>query len=61
MQAFDTGSVSDFTYGAEIRKVNMSRGNRAGNNAFIEEPKIDQITFRDYIRSDYFIDRLLTM
>ncbi len=39
----------------------MSRGNRTGNNAFVEEPKIDQTTFRKYIQSEYFIERMLKM
>jgi hypothetical protein len=51
LQSFDTGEVSDHTYGMQIRKVNVSRGNRKGNNAFLEEPKIEQNTFRSYLRT----------
>jgi hypothetical protein len=33
--------VSEATYGVEVRKVNMSRGNKMGNNAFLEEKPVE--------------------
>ena len=35
---YDTGEVGKMAFGFKIRKVQMMRGNRQGNNAFIEEP-----------------------
>ena len=36
---FDTGEVGDLAFGFKTRKVNMMRGNRQGNNAFLEDSK----------------------
>ena len=36
---FETGQVSEMAFGYKVKKVNMSRGNRQGNNAFLEDPK----------------------
>ena len=35
---FETGEVSDITFGVKVRKVQMMRGGRQGNNAFVEDP-----------------------
>ncbi len=35
---FETGEVSDMTFGVKVRKVQMMRGGRQGNNAFVEDP-----------------------
>lgn len=35
---FDTGEVNELAFGTKVRKVQMMRGNRQGNNAFMEEP-----------------------
>ncbi len=36
MQFIDSGMVSHMAYGARVRKVEMTRGNRQGNNAFLQ-------------------------
>lgn len=36
----DSGNVSNMAYGARIRKVQMTRGNRQGNNAFIDQKQV---------------------
>eukprot|EP01113_Clastostelium_recurvatum_P021438 TRINITY_DN2540_c0_g1_i2.p1 TRINITY_DN2540_c0_g1~~TRINITY_DN2540_c0_g1_i2.p1 ORF type:complete len:2019 (-),score=594.67 TRINITY_DN2540_c0_g1_i2:668-6724(-) len=33
----DTGSYSQYTYGHRVRQLNMSRGGKEGNNAFMED------------------------
>lgn len=48
LEKFDTGSVSDMAYGVEVRKVFTARGNRAGNEAFLQETKIEETSFRAY-------------
>jgi len=35
---FDTGEVGKLAFGVKVRKVNIMRGNRQGNNAFLEDP-----------------------
>ena len=36
LHQINTGNVSSKAYGVKIRAVNMTRGNRQGNNAFVE-------------------------
>jgi hypothetical protein len=36
MNFIDSGRVSHMAYGAHVRSVQMTRGNRQGNNAFLE-------------------------
>ena len=36
---FDTGQVSDRAFGTRVRKVEMMRGGRQGNNAFMQDIK----------------------
>ena len=36
MSFIDSGMVSHMAYGARVRKVEMTRGNRQGNNAFLQ-------------------------
>ena len=49
------------TYGTEVRKVLVSRGNRAGNNAFLEDSPIEENSFRSYLSNEYFKERLVHM
>lgn len=42
-------------YGARIRKVQMSRGNRQGNNAFLEYHDNNQYSPVHYVNSDTFM------
>jgi len=37
IQYLDSGSVSDMAFGVRVRKVQMARGNRQGNNAFLQK------------------------
>lgn len=39
MSKFDTGQVSDRAFGTRVRKVEMMRGGRQGNNAFMQDIK----------------------
>ena len=39
-------------FGVKVRKVNMMRGNRQGNNAFLEDPVQDKQTPSDVLLSD---------
>jgi hypothetical protein len=55
LEIIDTGMVSDNTYGTEIRKVNVSRGNRMGNNAFLEDRQVASNTFRNYFTDELFL------
>lgn len=59
LEAFETGMVSQEVYGTEVRKVNVSRGNRKGNNAFLEENVVAETSFRLYLQNEYFRDRML--
>lgn len=36
--SFETGEVGQMAFGYKVRKVQMMRGNRQGNNAFTEDP-----------------------
>lgn len=36
MNFIDSGRVSHMAYGAHVRAVEMTRGNRQGNNAFLD-------------------------
>jgi len=36
LNVIETGRVSNMAYGAHVRSVQMTRGNRQGNNAFLE-------------------------
>ena len=38
IEKFETGEVSNMAFGVKVRKVQMMRGNRQGNNAFLEDP-----------------------
>ncbi|CDW74196.1 ankyrin repeat-containing protein [Stylonychia lemnae] len=61
LKEFDTGSVSNQAYGVEIRKVNMSRGNKLGNNAFLQETVVEENGFQEYLQNEYFIERMVLM
>lgn len=39
MQIVETGKVSHMAYGTAVRAVAMTRGNRQGNNAFLQDPE----------------------
>jgi len=57
MNFIDSGMVSHMAYGARVRRVEMTRGNRQGNNAFLQyednyhrNPQ-HQITDQSFIRN----------
>jgi len=47
----ETGQVSEMAYGVRIRKVQMTRGNRQGNNAFLEGYDMGTYDPRQYIQN----------
>ena len=46
---FDTGEVGQMAFGCKVKKVQMMRGNRQGNNAFLEDPKHEYQTPTEYL------------
>lgn len=59
MSFVDTGSVSHMAYGARIRKVQQGRGNRQGNNAFLEYHDNNMKNPVYYVQNEYFIKRMM--
>jgi hypothetical protein len=59
MNFVDSGMVSHMAYGARVRRVQMTRGNRQGNNTFLEYPDNNQKNPVYYITDEYFIKRML--
>ena len=55
----DTGNVSHMAYGARIRKVQMTRGNRQGNNAFLDYQDNRQ-TPLNYANNETFLKFIFT-
>ena len=55
---FETGEVGDMAFGVKVRKVNMMRGNRQGNNAFLEDPTHEHQTPIEYLlNSEFCLDK----
>lgn len=48
----DTGSVSHMAYGAEVRRVEQTRGNRQGNQAFYFDALHPQVPAIAYTSQD---------
>lgn len=46
---FDTGEMGEMAFGFKARKVNMMRGNRQGNNAFLEDLNNEHKTPCEYL------------
>jgi ankyrin repeat protein len=59
MNFIETGMVSHMAYGARVRKVNMTRGNRQGNNAFLQYEDNYERNPVNYITDEDFISRVL--
>jgi hypothetical protein len=59
MSFIDSGMVDKMAYGARVRKVQMTRGNRQGNNAFLEY--VDNPTKNPvyYVQDDHFLRRMI--
>ncbi|CDW79015.1 nad(+) adp-ribosyltransferase-3 [Stylonychia lemnae] len=51
---FETGEVGQMAFGYKVRKVQMMRGNRQGNNAFTEDPTHEYQTPLDYLLNDQY-------
>jgi hypothetical protein len=59
MSFIDSGMVSNMAYGRRVRKVEMTRGNRQGNNAFLEYEDNDNRNPVDFITDENFIRNIL--
>lgn len=58
---FETGEVGEMAFGVKVRKVNMMRGNRQGNNAFLEDPLHEHQTPIDYLlNNEYCLEKAFT-
>jgi len=54
IEKFNTGEIGQMAFGVKVRKVNMMRGNRQGNNAFIEDSKHEHLTPVDYLINNVY-------
>lgn len=64
LQKIQTGNVSHKAYGARIRAVEMTRGNRQGNNAFVaiqQVPHVPPTLMNDYYASNQRVLRDLSV
>jgi hypothetical protein len=59
MQFIETGMVSNMAYGTRVRRVEMTRGNRQGNNAFLQYQDNHQVSPINYLTSEEFIEEIL--
>lgn len=59
MNTIESGMVSHMAYGARVRKVEMTRGNRQGNNAFLQYEDNYQRNPHQQITDESFIRRIL--
>ncbi len=59
MSFIDSGMVGHMAYGTRVRKVQMTRGNRQGNNAFLEYEDNPQSNPVHYCNDDKFLRRML--
>ena len=59
MDVVDTGMVSHMAYGTRVRKVQATRGNRQGNNAFMEYEDNQVGSPVDYSVSEDFLRRVM--
>jgi hypothetical protein len=59
MNFIDSGMVSHMAYGARVRKVEMTRGNRQGNNAFLQYSDNDHKNPVNYVTDEEFMIKML--
>lgn len=59
MQTIDSGMVSHMAYGARVRRVEMTRGNRQGNNAFLQYEDNYTKNPVQYVTNEEFMRRML--
>ena len=55
----DTGQVSQFAYGHRVKKVQMMKGNKQGNNALVLYKDNKKLNPQDYICENFFILKIL--
>ena len=60
LQKIDTGFNDKFAYGVATRKVNVSRGGRQGNNAFVEDAALNSSNSLDEKHVIYFLSSSAT-
>lgn len=59
MSFVDSGMVSNMAYGTRVRRVQMTRGNRQGNNAFMEYTDEQTKNLLSYVSSEQFLRGML--
>lgn len=59
MNTIDSGMVSHMAYGARVRRVEMTRGNRQGNNAFLQYTDNYNKNPVQYVTDESFMRRML--
>ena len=59
MDKVDTGMCSERTFGFKVAAVQMSRGNKQGNNAFIQDVISKESNIHNYVKGNQFIENLL--
>jgi hypothetical protein len=59
MNTIDSGMVSHMAYGTRVRRVEMTRGNRQGNNAFLQYEDNYQKNPVHYVNDENFMRRML--
>lgn len=52
--------VSKNAYGYHVRPVEMTRGNKQGNNAFSAQPQQNSQNILDFVQSEQFVVKLLS-
>lgn len=50
--------VSNMAYGTRVRRVQLTRGNRQGNNAFLEDSNNNRMDPITYVGNQWFIKRM---
>lgn len=59
MNFIDSGMVSNMAYGTRVRRVEMTRGNRQGNNAFLQYEDNNHKSPVNYVTDESFIRKIL--
>ena len=61
LNKFETGEVGDMAFGVKVQKVQMMRGGRQGNNAFMEDPSHEHQTPQQYLlENEYCIEKIFS-
>ena len=59
MDKVDTGVCSERTFGVKVAAVQKSRGNKQGDNAFIQDVISKESNIHNYVKGNQFIENLL--